>query len=154
MPLFPPIDNWFRESIKDDIQIFDRREVMRLEHITDNATITKDVDGVWDGTTQRNKAILEIPNCLQRQPSLRDGSSVPQLHERSVAIQKDSFVKYDTVIEVPFTFIDENDVLVNVEVREGDTITRIQSDNETYRIMMVDKATLETRWRLGCSKFT
>jgi len=144
---FPSLDEAFKSSIKDDVQIFDNLEVMRIDHISDNAT-----PDFATGTSIRNIVTYEVPNCLQRQPSLRDGPSVPQLHERSVSIQKDGFVKTDVVIEVPFTYVNDQDIEVEVRLRVGDTITRIQRGDIKYTVVMIDTATLETRWRLGCSR--
>jgi len=147
MPVIPDLNQAFKNSIKDDYKIFDNWETMLLEHITDNATVNFD-----DGTAARNVNTIEVPYCLQRQPSRRNGGSVPQLHERSVSIQKDAFDKFDTVIEVPKSFTNDEGELIVVQIRTNDVITRSKTTGERYRIQMLDNSTLETRWRLGCSR--
>lgn len=135
---FLDINTLFRESISDDINIFDNLEELIVHHNADDATVN------WDaGVAVRTITHTSIPNCLFRQPSQRNGSSVPQLNERGKSIQKDEFAKYDVVIEIP--------MLDGLVIRERDTIERVK-DGRKWRVVMLDDSTLSTRYRLGCSK--
>lgn len=135
---FPPLDDAFRESIKDDIKIFDNKETLIIHHNADDA----DVD-FETGVTSRTITHTTVDNCLFRQPSQRNGPSIPQLHERAQSIQKDDFNKYDVVIEVP--------MLDGLIIKEKDQVERPR-DGKIWRVVMLDDATLSTRYRLGCSK--
>ncbi len=135
---FADIDDAFRDSIKDDIQIFDNKESLQIEHNSDDA----DVD-FSTGITSRAIVHTVVPNCLFRQPSQRNGPAIPQLHERAQSIQKDDFNKFDAVIEVP--------MIEGLNIKEKDLIVRIK-DNTKWRVVMLDDSTLSTRFRLGCSR--
>ena len=135
---FPDLNTAFRESIADDINLFDNLEELIVHHNADDPTVN------WDaGTAVRTIVHTTIPNCLFRQPSQRNGNSVPQLHERSKSIQKDDFNKYDVVIEIP--------MLDGLKIKERDTVERAK-DGKKWRVVMLDDSTLSTRYRLGCSK--
>lgn len=135
---FLDLNTAFRDSIVDDINIFDNLEELVIHHNADDATVD------WDtGQSVRTVTHTTVPNCLFRQPSQRNGSSVPQLNERAQSIQKDEFVKFDVVIEVP--------MLDGLIIRERDTIERVK-DSRKWRVVMLDDSTLSTRYRLGCSK--
>ena len=135
---FLDLNTLFRESIADDINLFDNLEELIIHHNADDATVD------WDtGTSIRTVTHTTIPNCLFRQPSQRNGGSVPELHERSMAIQKDDFSKYDVVIEIPRV----DGLLIN----ERDIVERTK-DGKKWRVVMLDDSTLSTRYRLGCSK--
>ena len=128
----------FKESIEDDINIFDNLEELIIHHNADDASID------WaTATSARTITHTTVANCLFRQPSQRNGGSVPELHERSQAIQKDDFSKYDVVIEVP--------MIEGLLIKEKDTIER-SKDGRKWRVVMLDESTLSTRYRLGCSK--
>jgi len=135
---FPDINTLFRESIADDINLFDNLEALIVHHNADDATVD-----FTAGTAVRTIIHTTIPNCLFRQPSQRNGSSVPQLNERKQAVQKDDFTKYDVVIEIP--------MLDGLQIKERDTIERVK-DGKKWRVVMLDDSTLSTRYRLGCSK--
>ncbi len=135
---FRPIDTWFRESIKDDYLVFDNKETCIVHHNAGDPEV--------DFTAMvsiRDETHTEVPNCLFRQPSQRNGPSIPQLHERAQSIQKDDFNKFDVVIEVP--------MLDGLAIKEKDLIERVK-DNTKWRVVMLDDATLSTRFRLGCSR--
>lgn len=135
---FPELDGEFREGIVDDIDIFDNKEALIIHHNDDDPTIDWDV-----GTSSRTIIHTTVPNCLFRQPSQRNGPSIPQLHERSQSIQKDDFNKYDVVVEVP--------MVEGLIIKEKDIIERVK-DGRKWRVVMLDDSTLSTRFRLGCSK--
>lgn len=135
---FLDLNTAFRDSIVDDINIFDNLEELIIHHSADDATVD------WDtGVSARTVTHTTVPNCLFRQPSQRNGSAVPQLNERAKSVQKDEFVKFDVVIEVP--------MLVGLVIKERDTIER-SKDGKKWRVVMLDDSTLSTRYRLGCSK--
>lgn len=135
---FLDLNTLFRESIADDINLFDNLEELIIHHNADDATVD------WDtGLSVRTITHTTVPNCLFRQPSQRNGNSVPQLHERSQAIQKDDFSKYDVVVEIPR--------LEGLLINERDIVERTK-DGKKWRVVMLDDSTLSTRYRLGCSK--
>ncbi len=132
------IDEDFRDSIKDDMEIFDNRETLIIHHLFGNADINFTTFTVTTDTRSTT-----VPNCLFRQPSIRNGPAVPQLHERAMAIQKDTFIKSDVAIEVP--------MIEGLIIKESDIIER-PFDGSKWVVKMVDHSTLRTRYRLGCSK--
>lgn len=135
---FAELNTAFRSSIANDINIFDNLEELIVHHNADDATVD------WDtGLSVRTVTHTTVPNCLFRQPSQRNGSAVPQLNERAKSVQKDEFVKYDVVIEIP--------MLDGLLIKERDTIERVK-DGRKWRVVMLDDSTLSTRYRLGCSK--
>lgn len=135
---FLDLNTQFREAIVDDINIFDNLEELIIHHNADDATVD------WDaGTAVRTISHTTVPNCLFRQPSQRNGSSVAQLNERSRAVQKDDFSKFDVVIEVP--------MLAGLQIKERDVVERTK-DGKKWRVVMLDDSTLSTRYRLGCSR--
>jgi hypothetical protein len=136
---FPSLDTAFREAIKDDVKIFDNKETLIIHHNSDDATVDWTSD---EPMAQIAVVSTTVDDCLFRQPSSRNGSSVPMLHERAQAIQKDDFLKYDVVIEVP--------KIENLAIKERDTVER-PKDGKKWRVVMVDVSTLATRFRLGCS---
>ncbi len=132
---FPPLDDAFRESIKNDYQIFDGIETLIIHHNLDAPQVN------WtDGEAQTTVEHTEVPKCLFRQPSLRVGGSVPQLHERAMAIQKDKFSTCDTTCEVP--------MLDGLQIKEADQVER-PFDGTLWTVKMIDYASLRTRFRLG-----
>ncbi len=135
---FPSLNDAFRTSIENDINIFDNLEELIVHHNSDDA----DVD-FTTYETSRTITHTTIPNCLFRQPSQRNGPSIPQLHERAQSIQKDDFNKYDVVIEIP--------MIDGLLIKEKDVIERVK-DGKKWRVVMLDDSTLSTRFRLGCSK--
>lgn len=131
-----------RESIKNDYLIFDDLRSMEITHNGEDAAVTFD-ETAGVGTVRRNRTFTIVEGCLIRQPSLRNGPSVPQIHERDVAVQKDSATVIDTVIEVP--------LLDGLIIKEEDTIRDIGTD-ERWMIVSIDYSTLKTRYRLGCAR--
>jgi hypothetical protein len=135
---FLDINTLFRESIADDINLFDNLEELIIHHHADDPTVD------WDaGTSVRTITHTTVLNCLFRQPSQRNGGSIPLLHERSQAVQKDDFSKFDVVVEVP--------KLDGLLIDERDIVERTK-DGKRWRVVMLDESTLSTRYRLGCSK--
>jgi hypothetical protein len=132
---FPSIDDSFRNGIKDDYLVFDGKETLIIHHNSDGPQLN------WTAGTGASTTIhTEVDNCLFRQPSTRVGPSVPQLHERAMAIQKDKFAACDTTCEVPMI----DDLIIS----ENDIIER-PFDNTKWTVKMLDYATLRTRYRLG-----
>lgn len=136
---FADVDDAFIDGLKDDYLIFDGKETVLVEH-----NINDTSDDFDTGKSQSSIERTEVKNCLWRQPSLRNGSSVPELHERSMAVQKDNMIKYDVVLEVP--------ILEGLLISDEDSIVR-KLDDSKWRVVMVDIATLKNRYRLGLSRF-
>jgi hypothetical protein len=144
----PSIEDRFREGLKDDSKIFDNRITLNIIHYV--------ADGAIDfnsGTVSRTKKSTTVTDCLVRQASLRNGPSVPQLHQRDIAIQKDSFVTTNVVIEVPmYEERDSNGTLVfKLEIKDEDTIED-PSTGRSWKVLSVDYSTLDTRFRLGVTR--
>src|ERR1043165_6529940 len=135
----PPTDTLFRDGIVNDYLIFDGKESVEITHLINDGA----VPDFTAGTSQSSIEVTRVDDCLFRQPSLRDGSSVPLLHERSMAIQKDHHIKYDAVLEVPM-----KDGLV---ISDEDLVTRLKDDSK-WKVVMLDDSTLSTRYRLGLSR--
>lgn len=127
-----------RESIKDDYKVFDDTRTLRITHSTGDAVVD-----AATGKVTRPREYTDVPGCLLRQPSLRNGGSVPQIHQRDVSVQKDSFSATDIVIEVP--------ILVDLFIKDEDTISD-PATGEEWNITAIDYTTLKTRYRLGCMK--
>lgn len=127
-----------REAIKDDYKVFDDTRTLRVTHSTGDAVVDAST-----GKVTRPREYTDVQGCLVRQPSLRNGSSVPQIHQRDVSVQKDSFSAVDVVIEVP--------KLAGLDIKDEDIISD-PCTNEEWNITAIDTATLETRYRLGCMR--
>lgn len=136
---FADVDDAFVDGIKDDHLIFDGKETVIIEHQIDDTTTDFDA-----GKSSSTIDYTEVPNCLWRASSLRNGSSVPQLHERAMAVQKDNMIKFDVVLEVPIS--------VDLHISDEDTVVR-KKDGTRWRVTMLDNTTLSNRFRLGLSRF-
>lgn len=142
------LDEAFRLSIKNDFEIFDNKVTLEVLHY--------EADAKPDFTTGKSNRTIKsttVDGCLFRQASLRNGPSVPQLHQRDVAVQKDSFVSIDVVIEIPMVEIKDEDgvLLFRLEIKDEDTI-RDNATNREWKVLSVDYSTLNTRYRLGVTR--
>lgn len=132
------LDDVFREGIKNDYLIFDNPVALEIHHANSDAAVD------WEaGKVHSSLQVTLVENCLFRQPSLRSGPSVPEVHQRDIAIQKDSLSTIDTVIEIP--------ILVDLIIKEDDTIVN-PATGENWIVQAVDYSTLNTRYRLGCMR--
>lgn len=136
---FADVDEGFLDGLKDDHLVFDGKETVIVEHQINDTTTDFDA-----GKSTSSVDRTEVANCLWRAASLRNGSSVPLLHERAMAVQKDNMVKFDVVLEVP--------MLADLVIVDEDIVVR-KKDNSRWRVTMLDNTTLSNRFRLGLSRF-
>lgn len=142
------LEEKFRLSIINDFKIYDNTITLEVIHYVADAK-----PDFITGKASRTIKSTTVEGCLFRQASLRNGPSVPQLHQRDVGVQKDSFVSIDVVIEVPMVEEKDEDgvLLFKLEIKDEDTIRDPITDRE-WKVLSVDYSTLNTRFRLGVTR--
>lgn len=123
-----------RDGLQDDWRIFDNTITLTLVRRT-GQEVDFDLQNLSSTTTTE-----ECEGCLIRQISKRETGSVRQVFERGKSITADNYQLSDTAVEVP--------------LKEGRVIKIDDQlhapDGRKWKILAIDYATLNTRYRLGC----
>lgn len=127
------LDTEFRNGLVDDMKVFDDRVTAIIKHNIKAPSVDFD-----NGQMLSDVVSTTVFDCLMRNETNRNKTASKSLgHTRQMATQNDVLYTAENTLEVP--------KLTNLEIDEGDSVVVREL---LYRVVSVDSATLNTRFRL------